>query len=765
MGVSRKELAEKKHGGLLNRSFLTHLRPGEQDQMLASMDWRQYQPGDRIIELEGQGDGVELLVSGRASVLVPGDDGELVVRATSGEGALMGERALYYKIPTSAEVRAQTEVTTLHLPAEAFYRSLQQIPSFAEHIEHLVSLRAEWPTLKEILDHNPFLSFLQRRELEQLLASGQLVSVAAGEHLIHAGEITKDVYVVIRGTLEVYSAEQPDNPRRLLSVQRPGELNGIAAVMLELPRIADVVARDNTELLKIQGGTFINVVNANPPVRRRLMQYLATLNFESVSAVQQKASRMVVFVCGARRGMGATTLSYGVATNLQGLDPVTLVDLEGERTAASLNLKVTDGELCGIPVRLMQAPASWNMRVVWPRPGEDPRPFLRALRDEVHQGRTDNRVMVSGEPGELMRDSVLEEVDAIVHVRRASDSGDPPEGRGKALFQAIRIEEGVPIDLQTSMKAVRLPEDSSGAATFWRTGSLRYLEAARSPLGATAARLARLLRGRSVGLALGGGGALGFSHIGLLRVLERANIPIDYVAGVSFGSIVAAVYAGGGLKTLELLIRQRRRLALNVLACLATTNGIGRHVDRITGHLHLGETEIPFFPVGLDMESGQEYVLPDGTLGEGVRSSSCMPGVFPAMNHGGKRLVDGGVINNVPATVAWQAGADFIIASNVIPSNPLSGRGIMGRIPHGKRLLSGSLGRVDDLLGAMYTLMSQTGRDRALMADYVFDPELQNWDAYDFLDGDLIADVGQAEAEDRLPAIRKAYEKDRSIRF
>ena len=272
MGVSRKELAEKKHGGLLNRSFLTHLRPGEQDQMLASMDWRQYQPGDRIIELEGQGDGVELLVSGRASVLVPGDDGELVVRATSGEGALMGERALYYKIPTSAEVRAQTEVTTLHLPAEAFYRSLQQIPSFAEHIEHLVSLRAEWPTLKEILDHNPFLSFLQRRELEQLLASGQLVSVAAGEHLIHAGEITKDVYVVIRGTLEVYSAEQPDNPRRLLSVQRPGELNGIAAVMLELPRIADVVARDNTELLKIQGGTFINVVNANPTVRRRLMR-------------------------------------------------------------------------------------------------------------------------------------------------------------------------------------------------------------------------------------------------------------------------------------------------------------------------------------------------------------------------------------------------------------------------------------------------------------------------------------------------------------
>ena len=333
------------------------------------------------------------------------------------------------------------------------------------------------------------------------------------------------------------------------------------------------------------------------------------------------------------------------------------------------------------------------------------------------------------------------------------------------LFQAIRIKEGVPIDPQTSARAVRIPEDRDGVEAFWRHGSLDALNPQATVIGRATARLARLLRGRSVGLALGGGGALGFAHIGLIRVLERAGIPIDYVAGVSFGALVAGVYVGGGLPALEKMIRSRRELFARVFGCLITSSFLGRFVDDLTGNQAMGSTEIPFIPVGLDMDTGQEYVLPEGTLGEGVQSSSCMPGAFPALRFGEKRLVDGGVVNNVPATAAWQAGADFILASNIIPSNPLNGRGIMGRIPFGRRLLSGNLGRIDDLIGALYTLMSQTGRDRALMADYIFDPDLIQWDAYDFLAGDHITDEGEQEAEERLPAIMKAYEKDRSIRF
>ena len=761
-GVTRQELAQKKLLWLLDRSFLSHLQPADQDRMLATMSWRQFQPGEKIIEFENQGHGMELLVTGQVRIQVP-QEGRPRIIATSREGALVGERALYHKIPTTAEVEAQGEVTTLHLPAVAFHQFLVEVRPFREYIEHLVNLRAEWPTLKEILDRNPYLGFLPSRELERLLASGKIISLAAGESLIKAGEMTTDVYVVIHGNLEVYAATEEGQPRRLLSVQKPGELNGIAAVMLEQPRIADVEARDAVELLRVSSATFMEVVNANPPVRRRLMQHLATLNYDSVSAARQKASRMVVFMCGARGSMGTTTLSYGVAANLQSVDPVTLVDLEGERTAKKLGFETRESEFFGARVQEMSLPPAWNMRVIWPTPGEDPKPLLQTLRrDDL---RAASRVMVSGEPGPLLRERVLEEVDAVVYVRRASDFGTPSEARGKMLFQAIRIEEGVPIDPQTSARAVRIPEDRAGVDAFWREGSLKHLDPNETVIGRATARLARLLRGRSVGLALGGGGALGFAHIGLLRVLERNGFPIDYVAGVSFGALVAGVYVGGGMPALKEMIDRRKELTARVLGCVLTSSFLGAFVDRLTGNKSMGSTEVPFIPVGLDMDTGQEYVLPEGTLGEGVQSSSCMPGAFPAMRFGEKRLVDGGVVNNVPATTAWQAGADFILASNIIPTNPLNGRGIMGRIPFGRRLLSCTLGRVDDLIGALYTLMSQTGRDRALMADYIFDPDLLQWDAYDFLDGDHITDEGEREAEERLPAIKKAYEKDRSIRF
>ncbi len=423
-GVTRQELADKKLVWLLDRSFLSHLRPPQQDRMLAAMSWKQFEPGEKVIEYADKGHGMELLVSGQVRIQLPNDDGRPRIIATSREGALVGERALYHGIPTTAEVVAQGEVTTLHLPAAPFHELLAEIRPFREYIGQLVNLRAEWPTLKEILDRNPYLGFLPSRELERLLASGKIISLTAGESLIRAGEMTNDVYVLIHGNLEVYAPSQDDKPRKLLSVQKPGELNGIAAVMLEQPRIADVEARDAVELLRISSATFMDVVNANPPVRRRLMQHLATLNFESVSAARLKASRMVVFMCGARRGMGTTTLSYGVAANLQSANPVTLVDLEGERTAERLGFETRDSEFFGVGVQEMSLPPAWNMRVIWPNPGEDPRPLLKTLRrDDL---RAASRVMVSGEPGPQLRERVLEEVDAVVYVRWASDVVTPP---------------------------------------------------------------------------------------------------------------------------------------------------------------------------------------------------------------------------------------------------------------------------------------------------------------------------------------------------
>src|SRR5262249_48648054 len=102
-------------------------------------------------------------------------------------------------------------------------------------------------------------------------------------------------------------------------------------------------------------------------------------------------------------------------------------------------------------------------------------------------------------------------------------------------------------------RVARVPDDRQGAATFDRggVGELVRPNAPRSALGRAFARLARVVNGHTVGLALGGGGAWGYSHVALLRNLEDQGVPIDYIAGTSFGAVVGGLYAVGGMRALD----------------------------------------------------------------------------------------------------------------------------------------------------------------------------------------------------------------------
>ncbi|NOZ00954.1 MAG: hypothetical protein GXP54_03585 [Deltaproteobacteria bacterium] len=313
-------------------------------------------------------------------------------------------------------------------------------------------------------------------------------------------------------------------------------------------------------------------------------------------------------------------------------------------------------------------------------------------------------------------------------------------------------------------------------------------------------------------MALGGGGAFGFAHLGLLRVLEKAGIPIDYVSGVSFGSLVGALYVGGGLEAAESIVHDRDRLMNLVADALHDTDGFANYVDEICNGRTLELTEIPFYPVGYDLTEQKEFVLAEGTLGLGVLSASSMPGAWPTLEKiPGHRIVDGGVVNNVPVSTIWKAGADFILGSSIIPSRsgfrarlpfdrlmkklPEMMRPVLdsklpdwipARIPgavHGvldgrvfdclTNKLTGSdtyeeiTSRMNDMVRSLYLLMGQNGRDRSLQADYVFEfePEDPGLDIYDFMNGRDIADMGQRNAVEVLQEIMDSYRQDTSRRF
>jgi len=176
-------------------------------------------------------------------------------------------------------------------------------------------------------------------------------------------------------------------------------------------------------------------------------------------------------------------------------------------------------------------------------------------------------------------------------------------------------------------------------------------------------------------LALGGGAARGIAHIGVLEILKANNIPVDMVAGTSAGAIAGAVFAQGKqadeLKKLALKWDWKQRAQAIDLALPRSGFIAGDRIKKllrsIIGDVAFDELKIPFACVATDIITGEEVVIDRGPVLEAVRASISVPIIFTVVKHGGRHLVDGGLVNPVPVSVLKQMGADFIIAVNVTP--------------------------------------------------------------------------------------------------
>ena len=178
-----------------------------------------------------------------------------------------------------------------------------------------------------------------------------------------------------------------------------------------------------------------------------------------------------------------------------------------------------------------------------------------------------------------------------------------------------------------------------------------------------------------VGLALGGGGARGLAHVGVLKALEDAGIPVDVLAGTSMGGLIAAYYAAGRTPA-EI---ETEALHLGTLTHLLNLVDLGlpRRAflsgDKIQAYLRetlgpeltFADLRRPLALTAVDLITGQEVILREGSVAEAVRATISLPGVLEPVERQGQSLVDGGVLNNVPADLARALGAEVVIAVNV----------------------------------------------------------------------------------------------------
>ncbi len=181
-------------------------------------------------------------------------------------------------------------------------------------------------------------------------------------------------------------------------------------------------------------------------------------------------------------------------------------------------------------------------------------------------------------------------------------------------------------------------------------------------------------RHKKVGLALGGGGAKGLVHIGIIKALKNAGISIDYIAGTSMGALVGGVYAATkDIATLENMVSEiKRDDVFPLLELLKRKDGsffrgqtIAERLRKSLGDIEIQNCQIPFAAVATDEGKGEEVRIKKGDLVNAIRASIALPIVFAPVEFEGKMLVDGGLSNPVPANVVKEMGADYVIAVDV----------------------------------------------------------------------------------------------------
>ncbi len=262
---------------------------------------------------------------------------------------------------------------------------------------------------------------------------------------------------------------------------------------------------------------------------------------------------------------------------------------------------------------------------------------------------------------------------------------------------------------------------------------------------------ARALR---VGLALGGGAARGFAHIGVIKVLEAQGIQVDVVAGTSAGSLVGALYASG----MNGFALQQAAMTMDE-ATLADWSITGRgmlrgealqaFVNRLVANRPMEQFPKPFAAVAADFSSGAGVHFTRGNAGQAVRASSSIPGVFSPVRIGTADYVDGGLVSPVPALAARQLGADFVIAVDI---SALPRRGEVDG-------LAATLNQTIAIMG-----LGLKAAELRQHADVVIRPEIDQVSATDFNARNQVVLAGEIAATRLLPEIRRKMDEVRKAK-
>lgn len=250
-----------------------------------------------------------------------------------------------------------------------------------------------------------------------------------------------------------------------------------------------------------------------------------------------------------------------------------------------------------------------------------------------------------------------------------------------------------------------------------------------------------------VGLALGSGGARGFAHLGVIKVLKEEGIPIQLIAGSSMGALVGSFYGAGiemeRLYKLSTAFKRKYFLDFTVPKMgFITGKKVKDFIKVFTHGKNIEELSIPMGIVATDLLTGEKVVFKTGSVASAVRASISIPGIFVPEKYNGRLLIDGGVSDRVPVSVAKEMGADIVVAVDV------------ARIKRNEEINS----IYDVIMQSIDIMQNEIVKNREIAADIMIRPPVEQYSSRAFTNIDEIIAIGEEEAKKYIEQIKTMIE-------
>jgi predicted acylesterase/phospholipase RssA/CRP-like cAMP-binding protein len=702
---------------------------------------RQGDPADRLyVVLDGHlGVAMDTAESGVVPVAraAAGDTASAQDLGDIGPGQVVGEVGVLSGTRRTATVTARSRVRVASLGKAELRRLTAAHPSLVEGLLASSVRRLRLGQLAAYL--STLFGAMPPQLLAALGARTEWVSVAGGETLFKPGDPGDSLYVVLSGRLRLIGGLAQQRIGQVEEIGRAQPI-GTTNVLTGRPRMATAIAIRDTELANIPASTLRWFVESFPAASMPIMAELADRIERGATAAAYGASRAATFALVGGRGVEVGQFAaelegvlrwHGRVAVLRSTDIEDLAEWSREQTP--------EGGAERADLSLPQAH--------WLDEREAAHDFVLYVTDGAETPWTEQ---------------CLRQADHVIVV---ADATEPPQpGPVEASLARRWSPDAAPRQTLVLLHSAET-EEPSGTAGWLATRTVAQHLHVRRGNEADITRLGRLLAGRGITLVLGGGGARGYAHIGVVRVMEELGIPIDMVAGTSMGAIVASAVARGwsAAKILEQL-SDLGRLFVPTLPIVSLTSGsnIVRAIDRIQGPVAIEDTWLPTFFVSTDLTHATPVIHRTGAMRAALRASSSLPGILPPVYDDGALLIDGGLLDTLPVgQMRERNGGGQVIAVDVSPPVDVQATRAFGDHLSGWRLLWNRMRhpRTRRELPGIVELIQRAvavpglylrGQMSTSTPDVLIQPNVGRWRMLDFGQAEHIAQAGYDAALDPL---------------